>query len=388
MSARTANEELLDALIRHQTYLLRYAGTVRNKLGKLLNASEKDVVERINAKLANSKGLTTPADWNRMQALLKSLRTIRESAWGTVSEELNKEMVALVAKEPQFFQRILTDVCPVVVDTVIPAARTLQAIVTSQPFEGRLLKDWAANMEADDIRRIQASIQAGMVAGEDSATIARRIVGSAELNGSDGILEMSRRQLEAITHTAVQHIANNARNEFLMANADLFEEEQFVATLDGRTTPQCRALDGKHFPLGKGPRPPLHIRCRSTRVAVMDGAFLGDRPANPTTETQLLEEFTRKNGYPVVTTRDALPHGTKGAYDKFSRARIRELVGPVPASTTYDQWLRRQSTSFQNEILGTKKAQMFRAGLTLDKFVAPSGKEFTLDELAKRYPGL
>jgi hypothetical protein len=57
----------------------------------------------------------------------------------------------------------------------------------------------------------------------------------------------------------------------------------------------------------------------------------------------------------------------------------------VPAKTTYQQWLRTQPVAFQNEVLGVKKARLYRqGGLTLDKFVTPQGREYTLTELARR----
>src|SRR3546814_10812384 len=48
-------------------------------------------------------------------------------------------------------------------------------------------------------------------------------------------------------------------------------EYRWVSTLDGRTTSQCRSLDGKVFTIGKGPRPPIHMNCRSTTVAIIPG---------------------------------------------------------------------------------------------------------------------
>jgi hypothetical protein len=169
-------------------------------------------------------------------------------------------------------------------------------------------------------------------------------------------------------------------------NADLFTEEQFVATLDARTTPVCRANDGQRFPLGKGPRPPLHFGCRSLRVPVLDGELLGQRPSKPVTERLLLREFAKERGIDAPSTRDGLPHGSKGAFDDFSRRRVRELTGTVPAKTTYQAWLKGQSTAFQDDVLGKTKARLFRdGGLTLDKFVNRAGDELTIRDLARRH---
>lgn len=381
--AKTSNEQLLDAMIRHQTYLLRYSGYVRNRVNTILSATEMDLAEKIRDRLQNNTGLSTPVEWQRLQRLQKQISTIRVGAWTEARDFLEREMVQLAYQEPVFFSDAIRAALPVVVETTMPSARMLRSIALSRPFEGRILKDWASSMAAEDIRRIHSAIQLGMVAGETNDTIARRVVGTRALKGSDGVTEMTRRQVQTITRTAVMHVANNARSEFLNDNSDIIEAEAFVATLDARTTPQCAANDGKLYPLGKGPIPPLHYNCRSLRIAAIDGAMLGDRPAKPYTERQLLREYGEKNGLTGIASRDDLPYGTKGGFDKWRRARVRELVGPVPASTSYQTWLKGQSVEFQNDTLGATKGKLFReGGLTMDKFVNRNGDELTLAQLA------
>lgn len=383
---KTANEELLDAVIRHQIFLLRYSGYVRNRMNSILNKTEEELARRIRDQLRNSQGVTTSVEWKRLEALLAALEGIRRDGWKEASQFLLEEMEQLAYQEPIVTNGIFQTVIPVQINTVLPSAEFLKAIALSRPFEGRLLKDWAAAMEAEDVRRIHAAVQAGMVAGEDHATIARRVVGTANLRGVDGATEMTRRQVQAVVRTAVQHVANGARNSFFAENADLIAEEQFVATLDNRTTPQCRALDGKRYDVGKGPQPPLHFQCRSLRIAAIDGVLAGERPAKPTTEKMLVAEYAKQNGI-SARTRAELPRGTKADYDRWARGRIRQLVGPIPASETYQTWLKKQSAKFQDEVLGDTKGALFRnGGLPLDKFVdLNSGREFTLRELAAKH---
>ncbi len=382
----TVNEELFDALVRHQIYLLRLSGNVRNRVHRVLDATEQDIADKIRSRLLNSTGLETPADVRRLEALLASIRSIRLKAWEQVTEEWLQQLQDLATNEAVLVAGVVKTVSPVVLDLVLPSARLLKAIATSSPFEGRTLKEWASSIAAEDLRRIENSVRVGMVQGESSAEIARRVVGSAQLRGVDGTTQITRRAAEAITRTAVNHISNEARREFIHANADLFEEEQYVATLDSRTTPVCRSNDGKRFPVGKGPRPPLHFNCRSLRVPVIDGDALGMRPAKAVTEKQLLREFSQKNGFPAPKKRADLPHGTKTQYDQFARSRIRELTGRVPGKTTYQEWLTRQSTSFQDDVLGPTRARLFRkGGLTLDRFVNRAGDEIPLSQLAKSH---
>lgn len=384
--AKTSNEELFDALVRHQIYLLRYSGYVRNRMTTILDASEDELGRRIRDRLRNSIGLTTPVEWQRLKSLQATLEAIRMKSWDEANKFLSDEAVKLSYQEPIQFDSIVKTVLPVVVETVMPSARFLKQIALSRPFEGRILKDWSKTMAADDIRRMHSAIQAGMVAGEDSATIARRVVGTSTLKGIDGMTEISRRQVQAITRTAVQHVSNNARDAWAEDNADILTAEQFVATLDSRTTAICRSLDGEVFPLGKGPRPPLHFQCRSLRIPAIDGSTAGDRPAKPITQKMLVREYAEKNNLGDIDSRDELPRGTKGDFDKWARDRTRDLVGPIPANTSYQVWLKGQSVSFQDEVLGVTKARLFRdGGLQLDKFVNRNGDELTLSDLATKH---
>lgn len=378
--AKTANEELRDALIRHQTYLLRYSGALRNRLWAILDRTEEDINDKIRSRLAGNEGLRTPVEFRRLEALVDSIEKIRAPAWAEVNEELKNEMVLLAQHEAITVNGIVTVTMPTQIDTVMPSARLLRAIATARPFHGSILGEWAADMQADDLRRIHAQIQNGMVAGEPMDVIARRVV------GLEGTAEMTRRQVQAIVRTAVMHVSNSARSAWFQENADIVQEERFVATLDSRTTPICRANDGKQFELGKGPVPPLHFNCRSLRIAAIDGTLLGDRPAKPFVEKELLSEYGQANGLGDIKSRNDLPHGTKGDYDKWKRGRIRELVGPVPASTTYNEWLKGQSKTFQDDTLGQTKAKLFRdGGLSLDKFVNRQGDELTLSQLAGKH---
>ena len=133
-------------------------------------------------------------------------------------------------------------------------------------------------------------------------------------------------------------------------NADLIKGVRWVSTLDGRTSPICRARDGVIYDVDKGPRPPAHWNCRSTTVPVL--------------------RSWRELGIPA----DEASPGTRASMD-----------GQVPSDMTYQQWLKSKPAAFQDETLGKAKGRLFRSGgLTLDRFVNNKGREYTLDELRKR----
>ena len=147
---------------------------------------------------------------------------------------------------------------------------------------------------------------------------------------------------------------------------------KYLATLDGRTSDICRALDGQVFEVGKGPVPPMHINCRSQRVPYEEDEIKTKRPAVSDTRTRKQREKdfrkeSRETGESV-----------KGIRERWKKKNITT----VDSDLTYGQWLKGETVAFQKEVLGKTQADLFRkGGLTLDRFVDPTGKRYTIDEL-------
>jgi len=62
-------------------------------------------------------------------------------------------------------------------------------------------------------------------------------------------------------------------------------------------------------------------------------------------------------------------------------------VERVSSRTTYGGWLKKQPKAFIDEALGPERSELFRAGkLSIDKFVDPTGRVYTLTQLQKMNP--
>lgn len=384
---KTMNEQWFDSLLRHQIHAQRYAGGVRNKVIELLNDTEADLADIIRKKMKRSRQGLTKGNRKRFTQMMRQVRDLRNQAWGKATKELTGSMRAFAEQEGDFLVKSLNKASHVQLDLSAPAPEQLKSLVTQRPFEGRTLKEWAQNLQRNDIQRIQDQVRIGMVQGESNQQIARRVVGTKAAKGRDGITQLTRRQTEAVTRTATAEYSQGAREEFAEANKDIFDKELFVATLDARTTLVCAGNDGKTFKRGEGPRPPLHYQCRSLRVPEVDKGQMGERPARNYTQKQLEREYADQAGFKKPLKRADLPRGHKGKFDDFARKRKRELTGTVPAKTSYPEWLKNQPAGIQDDILGRERAKLFRQGkVSIDKFTDSSGRTLTLDQLKAKMP--
>lgn len=382
---RNANRDLFDAMLRHQIMLLKMDRTVRDDIFRILDATEKDLAKQIASRLGD--GGRSMLGSRRLQLLENVIKNTRLQAWDQVTEKWIEDLVQVAKTEVETVKGITQTASPVVLEMVLPSVSQLKSMAKTNPFQGKTLKQWADNIADADIQRMMDQIKIGLVQGETGDQIAARIVGSAKLKYTDGVTQITRNNAEAITRTAVNAFTHAAREEFFDANPDVFDRERFVATLDSRTTPQCRANDGKVYPRGSGPRPPLHFNCRSVRVPFFSDDALYKRPARATTEKGLLREFAEAEGLSKIpTSRDQLPFGYKTLYDNFARGRIRAATSVVPGTETYQTWLARQPRQFITDVLGPTRAKLFADGkLALDKFVDGQGRTMTLSDLARTH---
>ena len=382
---RNANRDLFDAMLRHQIMLLKMDRTVRDDVFRILDATEKDLAKQIASRLGD--GGRSMLGTRRLQLLEDVIKNTRLEAWDQINEKWVEDLIQVAKSEVETTKGIVQTAAPVSLELVLPNTSTLKAIAKTNPFQGRTLKQWADNIADADIQRIMDQIKIGLVQGETGDQIAARVVGTARLKYTDGVTQITRNNAEAITRTAVNAITHAARDEFFSSNQDIFDRERFVATLDGRTTPQCRANDGKVYPRGEGPQPPLHFNCRSVRIPYFAEDALYKRPARAFTEKGLLRQFAEQEGLDTVpASRDALPFGYKTLYDQFARTQMRLATSIVPGTETYQTWLMRQPKQFITDILGPTRAKLFNTGqLTLDKFVDTSGKNMSLSDLARSH---
>lgn len=336
------SDDVLDALTAHEIGLQRLSNATVRKMLATLKRSDARIVERL---LRDDVSALSRA---RQEALLADIRRIVESVYADATGQMQIELQALAEYEGNYQLNMFRHVVPIKLDFIAPSPEQLWAAVNSRPFQGKLLTEWYKDLEAGAFQRLRNTIRAGIVEGRTIEQIVREVRGTAAQGYQDGVLQTTRRAAEATVRTAVSHTANAARDRLYQGNAKHIKGVQWVAVLDGRTSAVCRARDGMVYPVDSGPRPPAHPNCRSSTIPVLKS----------------LREMGIDRDQP-----------------KSTRA---SMNGQVAGDLTYDAWLRKQPREFQDGVLGVAKADLFRAGLTMDRYVTRAGDEYTLAELKQR----
>lgn len=355
---KTANEKLLDKLIGHEVDLQHLSNAQVVAIIKILNSKDAELRAALIAAIDNLGPNLSAAS---VDAALSTVLRLNQSTFTDIRQALDQANDGLISYEIAFQQGALQAVIPSVVQESFPIAAAqfsqVKAIAQARPFQGRLLREWMSGIEASRAASVRDAVRAGVVEGRTTAEIVRNIMGTRAENYADGILQKSRREIEAVVRSSVSSTVEAASDKAYEANSDIISHVEWISTLDTRTSTTCRIRDrlpytlGTYLPIGHkipwlaGPGR-IHWCCRSTKLPILKSAS--------------------KLGFSDGATRASMD-------------------GQVPQSTNYAQWLTRQSAARQDEILGPERGKLLRQEkLKLDDFYNDKGVFFTLEQLRER----
>ena len=390
------------ALYRNAVDLNRFSNSVAKRIAVTYNDLILEAVDR----LRGIDELSAPAKAARLRVILAQLKESLEG-WagastalaveelqglavlqsGFVEEQLRKalplelrDQIRSIQISPQFAQSVAT-VDPTAIN-VVSLSDDLQAAVTGAPAtfqltatqgtaitlpNGKVLNKSFRGLAESQADLFAKTVRNGLLTGESTDKIARRLKGRLQFGdfgplsvrqlaqAGGELTSVANHQVMALVRTSVNQVANASSQQTYQANQSVTSRYRYIATLDSRTSPICRALDGQEFDYGKGPVPPQHFNCRSTIVPLIDYERLGITPPKP--------------------------------------GKRRSMDGLVPANQSYGQWLNNQSKETKADVLGPEKVPYFnrlakKYGPTdaIRKFVSEDGSELTLEQLRRRYP--
>lgn len=358
------NERFLDFQVAQQIRWIRLQNREVREALKTLRSVETDL-KRLLEGAGIGEGTFTTARLNALRIQVNNLiSSLDQRLTPILLANVTDALQASSDVEAALFKRVL----PAGLDVTTPNIGVLQSIALSSPFNGATTTEWASAFYRTLNETVWHEIVDGITAGSTRDELTRSLLGTKSQQFKDGALQARRRGLEALVRTSINHATNQGRQALWAANSDLLKGVMWVATLDTRTTPICRERDGKVGPVVDDPkwrppsghsrldppfaRPPAHINCRSTTVAI----------------TKSWKEL----GFKV----DDLPPGTRAS-----------MNGQVPANQTYFEWLNKQNASVQEDVLGPTRLALWKeGGITPDRFQNDLGHYYTLAELKRRQP--
>lgn len=336
---------MIDALLRRQHYLQRYATGLTNKLVELLRSDDKALIAAIRSFFDNAtdKDIAALLKQNtsniRVKTLLDAINQASSNQQSIIIGVVTSELAQLATGELVFIAKSLNK-----------SASALPAVsqIIKQPILGSKLEESWTVMGINNALRIK---QAVINAAQDSLDPVAMVRGTRQQNFRDGVLFARNSGINTAIQTHTLGVTSNARAAaYERFNID---RVQWIATLDGRTTPICRARDGETFPLAKAPKPPAHWRCRSILAP-----YLGEDTERPfVADTQ-----------PVK---------------KIPKTERKDKIGQT--TDDYETWFSKQPKSFQLEVLGKGRYELYKTGkVDLKQMVNEyTGKPLTLTELNK-----
>lgn len=409
-----------EAFFRETIDLNRYSNAVAKDFQKayndvILTAAKK--LKQINIRQAEAGAgvVVAPQTRKRLRAIIQQSKISLDTWSRTTTKQMIKEIEGLAEVQAGFIENELKKVVKsgnVPINSVAVSRKYAESFVKTDPTQTNIFT--SKEFTEDDLKKFGSGkfeltarqgamqtlpngqtvekafrgiaerqkdalarhIRQGVFSGESTAEIARRMVGRLEFGQKGSVRQiaaaggeftkLANYQVQTIVRTSVNQVQNQASQAVYAANSKVAPKYEYVATLDSRTSPICRRLDGQEFAYNKGPTPPQHFNCRSTTVPVVD--FDGLQKKYPSLE---------KPPVGKVVTR---PTG--------------EGTGRVPQGTAYGDWLLKQDKKLQIKTLGNEgKVNYFKrlakkegsGQKAIRKLVREDGSERSLKDLQRLY---
>lgn len=355
----STNDALVDLFTERAIDLLRLEAGTRDKVAVFLRELESELVGQL-AKV-DPTGVTQAIKQRaRLDKLLTEVRSAIKSGYRDVSTLMTREIREIIDQESTWTGDTMNTAMQATFADAGLTRAALQNLVGNVFIQGASSQEWWGRQAAGLSNRFADEMRKGVALGEPNAKLIERLRGKT---GQRGIMEISRRSAESLVRSSVQTAANVGREAMYVENDDLITSLQWHATLDTRTSVWCITRDKHlysntpdHFSKDGGPPwlegpGKLHRGCRSTSIPV-------------------LKSF-RDLGIPI----DEVPQTTRATMD-----------GQKPASLTFEAWLKKQSETRQDTVLGVGKADLWRRGkINFRDLLDQSGRPLTTEQLRAKY---
>ena len=190
----------------------------------------------------------------------------------------------------------------------------------------------------------EQEVRGAVLNGTTNQDLIRNLLGEG---GGAGRLQVPLNQLKTVAISGANQTASAVAAQQLHDNKAV-EYVRLLATLDQRTSPICRNLDGTIYRKDEAPGPKFHWRCRTEHVAHIPGREPGSRSMT------------------MGVVDDSGKVEFVGAYDSRYADRFTAEQKQLLASNSdgnppkYADWLKAQPAAAQDSILGQRNGQIYR----------------------------
>ncbi|MGD0277308.1 MAG: phage minor head protein [Syntrophales bacterium] len=372
-AAKTIPENILNVTVKDHIYFDQYSAGLNRRVQKILLDTQNEIAASI-ARIDPTEPQSSKWKQARLEKLNQDITNILDMGFNEIQQDVQTGLNGAGALKAEQVVKSLNKAVGADIFNITLTPANVKAIIESTLIDGRLISDWwdaqksaATEKTIAQMKEGTQALQIGMMQGESISELVGRIKGSKT---RVGVMNLTKREAATLVRTSVMQVANNVRTEIYKANADVIQAIQWVSVLDGRTTPLCRAADGKQWTMDLQPighdmpypgGPPATWNCRSTIVPITKSWSELSGANSPLTKEQ-------------IASLDNIPQGQRASMD-----------GPVPVMN-YDEWLSGQSEATQQDILGPARFELWKIKkLDMADMIDNSGHPLTLQELYKKY---
>lgn len=346
---------LYDAAVKAQVDGVRYATGVRNDLMKAMSKIEKELISR-TAYHNPGRAIKVSNIAKRQKALMLEAKSVLNGLLVELQESFMNDLSSYGLIEFKRVSSLVNGILGIEYIDKVPSITALKRTINGLKFEGAGIRELFAS-EIDRAYKKFEHLVTQTIEEIKLGSLARPGLDkiSTGLSEARGIIATTARGVNSVTETSVYAVLSNSRVLAYQQMTGIIKYYQQISTLDKGTTPLCRAYDrllwdinfkpvGHEFPFGTGT--PRHRLCRS-----------------------LITVLTK--------TADEIPY--------LPSKQRAALGGPVPQHVTYNDWLKAQTDSVQEDVLGKTRAKLWRENkLSMADLIHQNGRPLRLDELERK----
>lgn len=376
--ADNAASKIFDQAVKDSINMARVEAGSAKKVQAFLGGLESELVKILN----DNKDLA-PGKKAKLEKILAASQDAIGQTYTDIAAENAKDLAGVASYQSKAAGKMVNGAIGVDVMGAVLTENQLSALVKDTFVQGHPAHDWWMAQSDGFKNKFTAAVNTGYALGEDIDAITRRIRGTKANGYKDGVMEVGRREGEALARTAVQTISNTAKLESYKQLGDTIKGIEWVATLDTRTTIICRALDGKVWtwpdlkPVGHDkvfPGVIAHWNCRSTQVAVLYswGELSGKKikALDGATYAQKLKEKLKAKG---------MSDEQIAVAEANARA---SMDGQVPETMDQDAWFKKKPDAEVKALIGPSRFNLLSQGkLTVTDLTDQNNRPLTVAQL-------